>query len=152
MRKVIEWSVGRPVVANLLMIFLLVVGGFCAWNMRREMFPEFSLDLIEISVVYKGASVEEIEESICSKIEEEITGIEGIKRITSTAVEGRGAVTAELEQGTDVNRALNDIKNAVDQNDTFPTESERPLTIGVIRKVGVIKVAVYGEISGFGFP
>jgi HAE1 family hydrophobic/amphiphilic exporter-1 len=147
LKNIIQWSVDRPVVANLLMVFLLVVGGFSAWNMRREMFPEFSLDLVEVSVVYKGASVEEIEESICSKIEEEITGIEGIKKITATAVEGRGAVTAELEADADVNRVLNDVKNAVDQIDTFPLEAERPLTIEFVAKFPVIKVAVYGDVS-----
>ncbi len=147
MRSIIQWSIERPVVANLLMVFLLIVGAYSAWTMRRELFPEFSLDTVEVSVVYKGASVEEIEESICSKIEEEITGVEGIKEITATAVEGLGAVTAELETGTDINRALNDIKNAVDQIDTFPQESERPLTVEVTRRFPVIKVAVYGDLS-----
>lgn len=147
LKAIVEWSVSRPVVANLLMVFLLVVGGFSAWTMRREMFPEFSLDVVEVSVVYKGASVEEVEESICAKIEEEITGIEGIKKITSTAVEGRGAVTAELEADADVNRILNDVKNAVDQIDTFPLDAEKPLTIEVVGKFPVIKVAVYGDVS-----
>ncbi len=145
-RAILNWSVERPVVANLLMVFLLVVGGISAWNMRREIFPEFSLDMVQVSVIYKGASVEEIEESIVTKIEEEITGIEGIKKITSTAVEGLGTVTVELETGTNVNRALNDVKNAVDQIDTFPQESERPLTVEVVRKIPVIKVAVYGDL------
>ena len=81
------------------------------------------------------------------KSREEITGVEGIKEITATAVEGLGAVTAELETGTDINRALNDIKNAVDQIDTFPQESERPLTVEVTRRFPVIKVAVYGDLS-----
>jgi HAE1 family hydrophobic/amphiphilic exporter-1 len=147
MRSIIEWSVRRPVVANLMMIFLLVVGTYCAWTMRREIFPEFSLDRVQVSVVYKGASVEEIEESICSKIEEEITGVEGIKKITSTSVEGKGVVTAELESSVNVNRVLNDVKNMVDQIDTFPVESERPLTVELIAKVPVIKVAVYGDVS-----
>ncbi len=147
LKTIIEWGVSRPVVANLLMVFLLVVGGYSAWTMRREMFPEFSLDRVEVSVIYKGASVEEIEESICSKIEEEITGVEGIKNITAVAVEGRGSVIAELEADADVNRVLNDVKNAVDQIDTFPLEAERPLTVELVGKFAVIKVAVYGEVS-----
>ncbi len=129
------------------MVFLLVVGGVCAWTMHREIFPEFSLDRVEVSVEYKGASVEEIEESICSRIEDRITGIEGIKEITAIAIEGRGSVIAELEKDADVDRALNDIKNAVDQIDTFPEESERPRTIEILGKFPVIKVAVYGDVS-----
>ncbi|MDQ7784524.1 MAG: efflux RND transporter permease subunit [Desulfomonilaceae bacterium] len=147
LKRIVEWSVSRPVVANLLMVFLLMVGGYLAWTMRKEMFPEFSLDTVAVSVVYKGASVEEIEESICSKIEEEITGIEGIKKITATAVEGKGTVTAELEAYANVNRVLSDVKNAVDQIDTFPLESERPVTVEVLAKFPVVKVAVYGDVS-----
>ncbi len=147
LRAIAQWSVSRPVVANVLMIFLLVTGLLSAWSLRREMFPIFSLDQVEVSVVYKGASVEEIEESICAKIEEQITGIRDIKKITSVAVEGRGAVTAELEAGADVSRVVNEVKNAVDQIDTFPKDSERPVTVEVIAKFPVIKVAVYGDVS-----
>lgn len=145
-KSVVQWSVERPVVANLLMVFLLTVGGYSAWTMNREIFPEFSLDRVEVSVVYKGASVEEIEESICAKIEDEITGIQGIKEITSVAVEGYGSVIAELESEAKVDRLLNDIKNAVDQIDTFPVDAERPMTVELTAKFPVAKVAVYGNV------
>ncbi len=147
MRSIVQWSVNRPAVANLLMLFLLLMGGYSAWTMQREMFPEFSLDRIQVSVVYKGASAEEMEESVCVKIEEEIAGLEGVDRITSRSVEGRCQVMVELETDCDLAKAYNDIKNAVDQVDTFPDESETPLTVEITRKRAVIKVAVFGDLS-----
>ena len=87
--------------------------------------PGILLDRIQVSVVYKGASAEEIEESICVKIEEEIAGIEGIKKITSTAIDNQGMVIAELEDWADPGKVQDDIKNAVDQIDTFPKDVEK---------------------------
>lgn len=147
MRSVIEWSVRRPVLANILMVFLLVVGALTAYHTRRETLPEFSLDVIQVSVEYKGASAEEIEEAICVKIEEQITGIKGIKKITSRAVESLGVVTAELKEDTDARKALDDIRNEVDQIDTFPKDAERPITVELTLKRPVIKVSVYGDVS-----
>jgi hydrophobic/amphiphilic exporter-1 (mainly G- bacteria), HAE1 family len=146
MKRIIQWSIERPAVANLLMVFLLVIGGYSAWTMQREMFPEFSLDRVQVSVVYKGASPDEIEESIVAKIEEEISGLEGIKKVSSRSVEGLGQVIAELEPDSNVSKIREDIKNAVDQIDTFPDESEVPLTVEMTRKRPVIKVAISGEV------
>ena len=147
MRTIIEWSVHKPVLANILMVFLLVVGAITAYHTRRETLPEFSLDLVQVSVEYKGASAEEIEEAICVRIEEQITGIKGIKKITSRAVEGLGLVTAELKEEADARKALDDIRNEVEQIDTFPEDAEKPVTFEVTLKRPVIKVSVYGDIS-----
>ncbi|MFC1835921.1 efflux RND transporter permease subunit [Thermodesulfobacteriota bacterium] len=147
MRQFIQWSVNRPALANILMVALLLMGGYFALNTKREVLPEFSLDRVQVSVVYKGASAEEIEESVCVKIEEKIAGIEGIDRITSKAVEGKGIVIAELHDDADAGKALDDIKNAVDQIDTFPKDTETPIVVELTQKKPVIKVSVYGNVS-----
>ena len=69
-------------------------------TITKEVFPEFNLDLITVSVRYLGAAPEEVEEGVTVRVEEAIQDIEGIKRITSTAAEGVGAVVVELEEGT----------------------------------------------------
>jgi multidrug efflux pump subunit AcrB len=116
-------------------------------NMRREMFPQFSLDMIVVSVIYPGSSPEEVEEGICIKIEERIESIEGIDRIISTAREGNGEVLVELETGADVQKILDEIKAEVDRIDTFPDEAEEPVVIEIIRQDPTISVAIFGEVS-----
>lgn len=147
MRRIIEWTVERPALANILMLFLLGVGGYIAYNTTRETMPEFSLDRIQVSVVYKGASAEEIEESVCIKIEEEIAGVEGVKKIVSNSAEGLGVVTVELRSGANTKKALDDVKNKIDQIDTFPKDIETPITVELTRKRPVIKVSVFGDVS-----
>ncbi len=108
MRSIIQWSVDRPVPADIFMIFLIGAGAYPALNVKRETLPEFSLDRIQVSVVYKGASAKEIEESAVIKIEEAVAGVRGVKKITSRSVEGPGSATAELTERTDVSRSRSD--------------------------------------------
>jgi multidrug efflux pump subunit AcrB len=147
MRALGNWSIKNNVTVNLIMIFIIMAGFFTVMKMRREMFPQFSLDMIVISVAYPGSSPEEVEEGICIKIEEEIQSIEGIKRLISTAREGNGNVLAELETGADVQKILDEIKAEVDRIDTFPEEAEEPVVMEIINQDPTISVAVFGDVS-----
>jgi multidrug efflux pump subunit AcrB len=111
MRALGKWSINNSVTVNLIMVFIIVAGVFTVVKMRRELFPQFALDMIYMSVAYPGSSPEEVEEGICIKIEEKIEGIDGIDRITSTAREGFGEVLAELESGADAQKVLDEIKS-----------------------------------------
>ncbi len=149
MKPLASWSTKNRVTVNLLMIFIILAGILALSRMRREMFPQFSLDFINISVVYPGATPEEIEEGICIKIEEQIKGIEGISKIMSRASEGRGSVTAELDVDSDdeVQEILDEVKTEVDRIDTFPEDAEKPVIIELVMREPVINVAVYGDVS-----
>lgn len=142
-----RWSIKNRVTVNLIMIFIIVAGAFTVMGMRRELNPQFVLDMINISVPYPGASPEEIEEGICIKIEEKIKSIEGISRIFSTAREGMGSVTVELDSKADAKKVLDDIKMEVDRIETFPVEAEDPIIIEIINRIPAISVAVYGDAS-----
>ncbi len=142
-----RWSIKNNVTVNLIMIFIMVAGLFTVMKMRREMMPQFTLDMIFISVNYPGSSPEEVEEGICIKIEEQIEGIAGIDRVISTAREGNGEVLVELESGIDVQKVLDEIKVEVDRIDTFPEEAEEPLVIEIVNRDPTIYIAVYGDVS-----
>jgi multidrug efflux pump subunit AcrB len=135
------------VAANLLLFFLLFAGIFSLGSLVQEVFPEFSLDTVQVSVVYPGATPEEVEESIVRKIEEQIEAVEGIKEITATASEGLGVVSVELKLGTDVSRALDDIKAEVDRIPTFPIRAERPEVRELTNRSSVVRLAIFGDAS-----
>ncbi len=147
MRALGRWSISNNVTVNLVMIFIIMAGVFTVMKMRREMFPQFSLDMIAVSVVYPGSSPEEVEEGICIKIEEEIQSIEGIERLRSTAREGLGEVIAELETGADAQKILDEIKAEVDRIETFPEEAEEPVVLEIINQDPTISVALFGDVS-----
>ena len=109
MRALGKWSIKNSVTVNLIMVFIIVAGVFTVVKMRREMFPQFALDMIYVGVAYPGSSPDEVEEGICIKIEEKIEGIDGLDRMVSTAREGFGEVVVELESGADAQKVLDEI-------------------------------------------
>ena len=147
MKSVAAWSVEHRVTVNLLMAFVIIIGVMSLSWMKREIFPQFSLDMISVTVSYMGASPEEIEEGIIVKIEEKIKPVEGVKRIISTAREGMGTIILELKEDVDnVQKVVDDVKTLVDTIDTFPEEAEEPVVKEVTRRAEVLNVAVYGDV------
>ena len=145
MNRAIAWFAENRVAANLLMVVILASGLITIGGIELEIFPEFSADVVSVSVVYRGAAPEEVEEGVCVRIEEAVQSIEGIERIRSTASENRGSVNIELIPGTDARRVLEDVKSAVDAIDTFPDETEQPLIQEVVMRRQVVNVAVSGD-------
>ena len=146
MKGAIAWFVKNHVTANLLMAFVLAAGVFTALTIKVEVFPEVSLDAISITVEYPGASPSEVEASIIREIEEEVAGLEGVKRVISEAREGMGVVTIEVLKGWDIDKLLDDVKSKVEGITTFPEEAERPVIKEVVGIRRVINVALYGDV------
>ena len=145
MKGLISWFARNSVVANLL-LFVIAFGGFLTLSdLKQEVFPEIDLETIIISADYRGAAPEEVEEAVCLRIEEAIQAIEGIKKITSTANEGAGRVTAEVSLGYDVRAVLDEIKTQVDAIDTFPDEVEMPIVQEVDTRYQVINVSISAD-------
>ena len=149
MNGTIAWFARNPVAANLLMLSLVVSGLIAAFRVTLEVFPEVTLDRIEVNVPHLGAAPEEVEEAVCVRIEEAIQGIDGVKRIVSTAAEGMGSVVVEIELGADARRVRDDIKNRVDAIETFPQETERPVIRELVARNRVIDLAVSGQADEF---
>jgi multidrug efflux pump subunit AcrB len=147
MQKVIQWFTQNHVATNLLMIFLLIGGIILGLNLKVEIFPEVTLDKVTISVVYPGASPEEVEEGIIEPIEEAISGLSGVKQIDSTASEGVATIVVEALKGFDVNTLYDDIKSEVDRLTTLPEEAEDPVVERLTRKTQVLNLALYGNVE-----
>jgi len=144
-KSLINWFIDNKVAANLLMLFIIVGGGLTLMNLKQEVFPDAAPDLITISVVHPGATPEEVEEGICIKIEEQIEGLEGVKRITSTAGENFGVVVLELFESAVKSEVLDDVKTRVDAISTFPADAERPVIVDVEMPNVVLELIVSGN-------
>ncbi len=143
----IAWMARNPVAANLLMLLFMVGGLLMFPRIRKEVFPLVELDTIRVSVTYPGASPAEVEQSVVLAVEQAIRGLDGIRRVTSTAAEGVGTVDAELLLGANPDRVLADIKSAVDRIVTFPEDAERPVVSLLINRREVISILLYGDVD-----
>ena len=141
----IAWMTRNSVAANLLMFILLLAGFFSVMQTKQEVFPEFSIDIISVTVPYPGASPEEVEQGIILAVEEELRGIDGIKRLNSNASENVGGVIVELLTDAKPDKVLNDVKAAVDRITTFPEESEKPQVSELSLRREVITLILSGD-------
>ena len=148
MHGMIEWFARNSVAANILMVAILGLG---AWSMVEriplEVFPEFERDVINISVSYRGATPEEVEQAAVVRIEEAITDLNGIEKINSSAMEGVGLVQVEVEKGRNPRTLMDGIKNKVDAISAFPDEVERPIYQLQEFRRNVISVVVSAQLS-----
>jgi multidrug efflux pump subunit AcrB len=127
MKGPIAWFARNDVAANLLMAVILFMGGYALLDrITLEVFPEFERDTVSVSVSYRGATPAEVEEAAVVRIEEAIADLDGVAKITSSASEGSGSISVEVEKGRDPRDLLDDIKNRVDAISSFPDEVERP--------------------------
>jgi len=141
----LAWMAGNSVAANLLMLVLLVGGLIWGMQIKQEVFPDFDLDYVTITVPYPGASPEEVEQGIVLAVEEAVSGLDDVKEITSSAREGAATVTVEIVSGGDLDKLTQDIKSEVDGITSFPDEAEEPQVTIMSHRRGVISVVLYGN-------
>jgi multidrug efflux pump subunit AcrB len=147
-RGAIAWFTRNSVAANLLMIAVVTVGLLVARSIRQEVYPTFTLDVVEIDMVYRGASPAEVEHSIIQPIEAELRGMDLVRTVKSIARDGRAYVSAELVPGTDRNRGLQEITAAVQRISLFPDEAEAPeVSLDMGRRRGVMYLSVFGDLD-----
>ena len=136
---------GHSVSANLLMLILLIGGFILSSKIKKEVFPDFELDLVTINMAYPGAGPEEVERGIILAIEEAIQGIEEIKEFTATAREGSAQVTIEIREGENTRQVARDIENEINRISSFPEDAENIRVSVAKRKRYVIALALFGD-------
>ncbi len=142
------WFIKNPVAANLLMVVLLVGGVITAFRMQAQVFPTISPGTVSVTVPFPGATPAEVEESITRRVEEAVLGIDGVKRVLSTASENIGVVTIETNDFADRQLVKDDVESAVDRLSDFPPENaEKPVVVAPRPTSGVVTLAVVGDVG-----
>ncbi|MCP4040010.1 MAG: efflux RND transporter permease subunit, partial [bacterium] len=147
MSRIIAWFVHNSVAANLLMLVMIVGGLLALPTINQEEFPSIEMDMVQISVEYPGATPEEVEESICRRVEEEIEGTPNIDRLNTMAVEGACVVFVEMVMGSNIDASVNEIESRVNGIDSFPDDAEKPTISKLIVKRRVMQIAISGALT-----
>ena len=147
MERIIRWFVNNSVASNLMMFFIILSGAATIPLLNMEVFPDIEVDIINVTAIYPGATPSDVENAVCVRIEERLQGLDGVKKISSTASENVGSVNVEILSGQDVTEMLDRVKAEVDAIDNFPEGVERPTTKQFITSQANITVAVGGEMD-----
>ncbi len=146
MKSIVKWAISNSPAMNTFLIAALAVGAISMVVMRREVFPNFALEIVLVQVPFPGATPDEVEEGICQKIESAVNGVEGIKKITSIAAENAGSVVLELNSNIkDVQRVMNDVRSEIDQiANQLPPRAEDPEVKQIVFRGPAITLGITG--------
>ena len=133
----IEFFARHRTAANILMILMLVVGIASADRLNKQFFPDVDVEIIAVSVIWSGATAEDVDSNIVQPLEPELRTIANVKKVMSSSFEGNAVVQVEFVFGADMQKALADVEAAVGQVD-FPPDAEAPK---------VIKAEFYDTVS-----
>jgi len=130
-------------------LLVILLGGYSYYSLPREAFPDIPIPYILINTIYEGVSPEDIESSITMKIEKELTGIRGVKEITSSSAEGMSMISVEFTPDVPPDVALQRVRDRVDMaKGELPQEAEDP----VIKEISfdefpIMQVSISGDVS-----
>ncbi|PRY66736.1 multidrug efflux pump subunit AcrB [Vreelandella songnenensis] len=146
-RGPIAWMIDHGVAPNLLMVLFIVGGLMASLAIKKEVFPEFEIEIVQVSISYPGATPEDVEQSLLLPVEAAISNVEGIDELTSSAGEGSGMVSATLIDGVDVMRVYQDIQQAVNAITTLPNAADPPRFTLAGGSRSVVSLQVYGAVG-----
>lgn len=143
----IGFFVRHKVAANLVMLVMLLGGALGIARMNIQFFPTFALDVVNVRVVWSGASAEDIEQGITNPLEQRLRSIDNLKRMTSTSAQGIANITLELEENSDPVLALDDIRQQVDSFTNLPGNAETPEISRLARYEPVARLLIHGDLA-----
>jgi multidrug efflux pump subunit AcrB len=137
----------HPTAANLLMLFLLFIGFVTLPTLKRETLPEIKKYEVEVKIVYPGATPNDIEEKICLPLEDAIEGISFVEEVSCQAHHSYAIAIVKMFEAGEFLVFMDDINSAIDEIDSFPSDSEEPVLSEVGRTQDVVTVAVSANIK-----
>ncbi len=139
--------VRHPVAANLLTAILVILGLFSLNRLNTQFFPSFDIPNVIVTVVWSGASAQDVEENILKTLEPDLRFLDGLEELTSTAREGVASINLEFDSKADMQKALSDVESAVAAVTTLPLDAERPVVTRITYYEGVARLAISGPFS-----
>lgn len=115
MKKLTELAINRPLLITVIFTILILFGLISYNSLNYNLLPKFDANVVTIITTYRGASAEEIENTVTKEIEDAVSSLEGIDKISSSSLEGASMVTIQLKNGINVDKALNDAQRKVNQ-------------------------------------
>src|SRR5262245_17167794 len=111
--RIADTSIRQPVFVTMLMLVAVVVGALAYSTLPVNLLPDIDVQVVAVTVPYPGAGPESVADQVTKPIEDELSSLSGVTRITSNSSEGLSAITIEFTQETDMEAALQDVREHV---------------------------------------
>jgi len=147
-----DTAVKKSTTVVVLALLLIVVGVYSYLVLPRESDPDVTIPNVFVSTSYRGVSPTDIETTITIEIEKKLKGLDGLKKIQSVSSEGLSSINVEFITGTDINQALQDVKDKVDEAlGELPTDLEEDPSVFEVN-ISEMPIVVYSLSGTCGLP
>ena len=144
-------SVNRPVTVIMFYMALAVLGAFAFIRLAIDLLPKLEPPAISVVTIYPGASAEEVEQKVTKPIEEEVSTINNVSKVTSNSKDNISIITVSFSWGTDIAEATNDIRDAIDRvKRNLPDDAQEPSIFKF--STSTLPVMIIGINSSESFP
>ena len=141
-RDIIAIFTHHRVAANLLMVLVIILGIWALQKLNTQFFPNFALDIVNVRVIWSGASAEDIEASITKPLEQELFTLDKLHKISSTSATGVSAITLEFKEGSDIGIALDEVNQQIARFRQLPSDAENPEVTRIVRYENVARLFI----------
>ena len=146
-RGIIAMFATHRVAANMLMFLFILAGLWALKKLNTQIVPVFELDYVSINVVWSGASAEDVEESITIPIEQELSSLTEVKKMTSTSRQGSATIILELNEEANTDRVVDKVKQRVESIRNLPEQAERAVVQQIERYTPIANLLITGDHS-----
>lgn len=129
--KLVETSILKPVSVVVGVIFIILFGMISLFKIPVQLTPDVEKPRITVDTTWVGGSPTEVETEIVREQEDELKTVQGLTEMTSESSDSRGSVILEFVVGTDIDAALVDVSNKLEQVKEYPTDADRPVISNV---------------------
>lgn len=144
-----ELSIKRPLLITVIFVTLILFGWISYKQLDYNLLPEFEANVISVQTTYRGASSDEVQNSVTKPLEEAVSTIEGVNSVSAKSEEGVSVLSVELKSGFDVNKAQSDAERKINEiKSKLPLNAEDP----VVRKFStsdlpILRISITGKLS-----
>ena len=147
--KLTDYSIRHRITVFVLVLILVVFGGYSYHSLPTEAAPDITIPFIIVNTIYIGAPPQDMESLVTRQIEKELQGLENVKEIRSTSVEGGSTITVEFNPNVDLDDALQRVKDRVDRaKPELPEDAEDPIVMEVnLSNIPIMIVNLSGDFG-----
>ena len=146
-RKLIEFSIDKPLLNHLFLLFIFVMAVFAYINIPKEIFPPIQMDKISINGGYPGTSADVLDKMVVKSIEDELKNLDNLDKVTTSIRNGSFGIMADIKSGSDNIEVLNDVKDIIAQvKRDLPSDMNDPIAKIHEEVIPLVLVAIAGDV------